>query len=60
MRDRTLEALGSNAGLLAAVVPEMAALLNVLPEQGDPLTAQLRAQRAAVDVLRAVASRPGT
>jgi signal transduction histidine kinase len=57
VRDRILGAVGTNAGLLTAVVPEFAALLGVLPDPGDPLTAQVRAQRAAVEVLRAVASR---
>ena len=49
--------MGANAGLLTAAVPEFAALLGVPPDAGDPLTAQVRAQRAAVAVLRAVASR---
>ena len=39
------------------MVPEFAALLAVPPDPGDPLTAQVRAQRAGVQVLRAVASR---
>ncbi|WP_433557507.1 AAA family ATPase [Pseudonocardia xinjiangensis] len=56
VRKRILEALGANAGLLSAVVPEFAVLLGVAPDAGDPLTAQARAQRAAVQVLRAVAS----
>ena len=58
VRGRILDAAGPNAGLLAAVVPEFAALLGVPPEAGDPLTAQVRAQHAAVGVLRVVAS-PG-
>ena len=58
VRGRILDAAGPNAGLLAEVVPEFAALLRVPPEAGDPLTAQVRAQHAAVGVLRAVAS-PG-
>ena len=49
--------LGPNAGLLTAVVPEFAALLAVPPDPGDPLTAQVRVQRAGAQVLRAVASR---
>jgi hypothetical protein len=56
VRERILGALGANAGLLSAVVPEFAVLLEVAPDAGDPLTAQARAQRAAVQVLRAVAS----
>ncbi len=54
---RIMAALGANAGLLTAAVPEFAALLGVPPEPGDPLTAQARAQRTAVQLLRAVASR---
>ena len=38
-------AVGPNAGLLTATVPEFAALLAVPPDPGDPLTAQVRAQR---------------
>ncbi len=56
VRQQILDAAGPNAGLLAATVPEFAALLAVPPDPGDPLTAQVRAQRAAVAVLRAVAS----
>ena len=56
-RERILRALGANAGLIAAVLPEFAVLLAVPPDPGDPLTAQNRAQWAAVQVLRAVASR---
>jgi signal transduction histidine kinase len=56
VRERILGALGANAGLMSAVVPEFAVLLGVPPDAGDPLTAQARAQRAAVQVLRAVAS----
>ena len=57
VRLRIVEAVGANAGLLTATVPEFAALLGVPPDAGDPLTAQARAQRNAVQVLRAVASR---
>ena len=56
MRDRILAALGPDAGLAAAVVPEFAALLAIAPDPGDPATAQLRAQRNSVAILRAVAS----
>ena len=56
LRARILAAVGSNAGLLTAVVPEFAALLAVPPAAGDPLTAQARAAQSAVAVLRAVAS----
>ena len=57
VRERLLAALGPNAGLTTAVIPEFAALLAVPPDAGDPLTAQMRAQRNAVEILRAVASR---
>ncbi|WUU98827.1 AAA family ATPase [Actinoallomurus sp. NBC_01490] len=57
VRQRILREVGSNAGLLITVVPEFAALLGVPPDPGDPLTAQVRAQRMAADLLRAVASR---
>ena len=56
-RRRILGAVSSNAGLLTATVPEFAALLAMPSEPGDPLTAQVRAARVAVQVLRAVASR---
>ncbi|MER7008320.1 AAA family ATPase [Dactylosporangium sp. NPDC000555] len=57
VRGRILMAVGPNAGLLSAVLPEFAALLGVPPDAGDPLTAKVRVQRAVVRVLRAVASR---
>jgi predicted ATPase len=57
VRARILGAVGANAGLLTAVQPEFAALLGVAPDAGDPLTAQVRSQRAGVEALRAVASR---
>ena len=57
LRMRMLKAVGPNAGLLAAVLPEFAVLLGVPPEAGDPLTAQARLQRASVAAVRAVASR---
>ncbi len=57
VRERIMATAGSNAGLLAAALPEFAALLAVPQDPGDPLTAQVRAQRAAMQALRAVASR---
>ena len=57
VRERILGRVGPNAGLLSATVPEFAALLAVAPDAGDPLTAQVRAQRTGAAVLRAVASR---
>ena len=57
VRDRILAAVGANAGLLTATSPELAALLRVPPDPGDPLTAQVRLERAGADLLRAVASR---
>ncbi|HXO53678.1 MAG TPA: GAF domain-containing protein, partial [Mycobacterium sp.] len=56
-RQRILVTVGANAGLLTAILPEFAALLAVPPNPGNPLTAQTRAQRAEMEVLRAVASR---
>ncbi|HEY6758149.1 MAG TPA: AAA family ATPase, partial [Baekduia sp.] len=56
LRERILAAVGPNAGLLTALVPEFAALLGVPPAAGDPLTAQARAAQSALAVLRAVAS----
>jgi len=57
VRARIRRSVGLNAGLLTATVPEMAALLDVPPDPGDPLTAQVRAQQMGVDLLRSVASR---
>src|SRR3954452_6589929 len=56
VRARILEAVGANAGLLAAIVPEFSALLAVPPDAGDPLTAQARTHRMGIAVLGAVAS----
>lgn len=58
VRVRLLHALGRNAGLLAAVQPELGVLIGVAPDPsvGDSLYAQARMQRIGVDVLAAVAS----
>jgi predicted ATPase len=56
VRERILRAVGPNAGFLTATSPEFAALLAVPPDAGDPLTAEVRAQRTGLEVLRAVAS----
>ncbi len=56
VRGQILRAVGPNAGLLAAVLPEFATLLSVSPDPGDPVTAQARLQRAGAAALRAVAS----
>jgi diguanylate cyclase (GGDEF)-like protein len=56
IRHRLLQMLGPNAGL-AAALPEFAALLKLSADAGDPLTARVRANRTAVEILRAVASR---
>ncbi|MEX5709526.1 diguanylate cyclase [Parafrankia sp. FMc6] len=56
VRERMLRGLGPNAGLVTATVPELAALLKVPPEPGDPMTAQARLSRTPVEVLRAVVS----
>lgn len=57
LRERVLDAVGPNAGLLVAVLPEFAELLAVPPDPGDPLTAQVRVRAAAAAVVAAVASR---
>jgi signal transduction histidine kinase len=57
VRRRILAALGAGAGLATAVIPEFEALLGVPPDPGDPMTAQVRAQRNSVQLLRAIASR---
>jgi len=57
LRMRIVAAVGPNAGLLAAVLPEFAALLGAPPDPGDPLTAQTRMQRATAAAVRAIASR---
>ncbi|HVH24575.1 MAG TPA: AAA family ATPase, partial [Pseudonocardia sp.] len=56
VRERILDAVGPNANLVTAQVPEFATLLAVAPDAGDPLTAQVRSQRAGVAALRAIAS----
>ncbi len=57
LRERLLDSVGGNAALATAVLPEFDVLLGVPPDPGDPQTAQARVLRAAVDILRAVASR---
>ena len=57
LRERIAGRTRSERGMVAAAVPEFAALLGVPPEAGDPLTAHVRVQHSAVDTLRAVASR---
>ena len=56
VRQRILTSVRANTGLLAATTPELATLMTVAEDPGDPLTAQVRAQRAVADLLRAVAS----
>ena len=57
LRARMLDALGSNAGLIAATNPELALLLGVPPEPaGDPATAGRRHVRAAADLICAITS----
>ena len=60
-RTRILDAVGPNAGLIAAILPEFAVLLEVEPAGiavDDPVEAEARVVQAGVDLLRAVAS-PG-
>ena len=58
VRERLLRSVGPNAGLLAALHPEFAALLEISPEPAtaDPLGAGTRLQATAVELLRIVAS----
>ena len=50
-------ALGANAGLVATMLPEAAALMDVAPESApDPMTAERRLVQARLDMLRAVVS----
>lgn len=58
LRGRLLRTLGRNAGLIAAVLPEFAALMGVDPDPtaGDALFGQARMQRAGVDLIAAIAS----
>ncbi|HKT01718.1 MAG TPA: diguanylate cyclase [Rugosimonospora sp.] len=59
VRSRLNEALGTNAGLAAAVLPEFEGLLGVDPEpagRDDPLRAQVRLHQAAAQILRTLVS----
>ncbi|WP_157751489.1 diguanylate cyclase domain-containing protein [Actinoplanes derwentensis] len=57
LRPELLDALGTNAGLAAAVLPPFAALLGVTPEEADdPWRVVNRIQRMGRDLLRTVAS----
>lgn len=58
LRQRLRRVLGRNAGLLAAVQPELGLLMGVEPDPtiGDALYAEARMQRIGVDVLTTVAS----
>ncbi|MEU8081871.1 diguanylate cyclase [Catellatospora citrea] len=58
LRRRLRQVLGRNAGLLAAVQPELGLLMGVEPDPtiGDALYAQARMQRIGIDVLTTVAS----
>ena len=58
LRPRLREALGANTGLAAAIVPELAVLMDVVPDltPPDPMTVERRLVRVGLDVLRVVAS----
>jgi hypothetical protein len=58
LRAQLLERVDVNAGLLAAALPEFAAILGVPPDegQGDPLTVRARMTQAELDLLRGVVS----
>ena len=59
-RRRMLQSLGCNAGLVAALQPEFALLLGIVPEPlgSDPLNLKQRMIQATLDLLRSVAA-PG-
>ncbi len=58
VRARLREALGGNVGLVAAVLPEFATLLDVAPQaqDDDPLRALVRLQQSALVILRELAT----
>ena len=56
LRERILTAAGQNVGLVAALVPDLAKLLSVAPDPGDPMTTQSRLPHTGLAVLRAIAS----
>lgn len=57
LRPQLVRALGSNLALAAAVLPELAVLLRIVPEPvlGDPLEAQGRLTQLSLDLLRTIA-----
>lgn len=58
LRERVLQGLGSNAGLLAAMLPELGASFGITAEAatGDPIQTLKRLVQASLDLLRALAS----
>jgi signal transduction histidine kinase len=58
LRQRLHAALGANTGLAAAIVPELAVLMDEMPDTTppDPMTVERRLVRVGLDVLRVVAS----
>jgi len=57
-RQRILDALGNNAGVITAFLPEFATLFGCVPEimTGDPIEAERRFRQASLELLRSVAS----
>jgi diguanylate cyclase (GGDEF)-like protein len=57
LRQRLLDALGTDAGLVTAVLPEFQLLLGVPPQTptGDPMLHQARLQQVGFELLRALA-----
>lgn len=57
-RERLLGALGGNAGLMTATLPEFALLLGPQPEPkaSDPVQAEVRLLQATLDLLRSLVS----
>jgi diguanylate cyclase (GGDEF)-like protein len=58
LRVRLRRVLGTNAGLMAALHPEIGTVLRVTPDRaiGDPLTLQARLARLNAEILREIAS----
>ena len=58
MRRNMLHALGCNAGVIAALQPEFALLLGIVPDppSWDPLNSKERLIQATLDLLRAIVS----
>ncbi|MDB6153359.1 MAG: ATP-binding region, ATPase domain protein [Chthoniobacteraceae bacterium] len=58
LRVHILRALGPNAGLIAALLPEFSTLLNISPETatGDPVETEVRLRLTVLELLRSIVS----